>query len=149
MSYLLDANILFRSADVASEHHLMVTDAIANLFAQGISVLICMQSITEFWAVATRPVEANGLGFTTSLAREHAETFLALYGFVPDVTNTMSIWLDLVTKHQVRCKPTHDVKLVALMMAHDLKRILTVNTSDFKRFAEIKAAHPLEILENL
>jgi predicted nucleic acid-binding protein len=39
-----------------------------------------------------------------------------------------------VTKNKVSGKPTHDVRLVALMKAHSLERLLTLNPADFKRF---------------
>jgi predicted nucleic acid-binding protein len=145
MKYLLDANILLRLADPTSGQHPMVSQALATLYARDDELLISMQALAEFWAVATRPPNANGLGFPTQRTREMIDEFRNVYGFVPDQLESLEIWLDLVTTHQVIGKPTHDARLVALMKVHQLEHILTINTTDFKRFTEIKAVHPLEV----
>lgn len=145
MKYLLDANILLRLADSTSGQHVLVSQSLAILYARDDELLISMQGFAEFWAVATRPTSANGLGFSTQQTRELIDEYLQVYGFVPDHAGSFEIWLELVTKNQVIGKPTHDARLVALMKAHKLETILTINTSDFKRFTEIKAVHPLEV----
>ncbi len=145
MDYLLDANILLRSVDATSEQHEVVLRALASLVARENNLLVSAQGFAEFWAVATRPITVNGLGYSTSLVRQKIEQFRSTYGFLPDHSGSFEIWLELVTKHQVIGKPTHDARLVALMKAHKLEIILTINTSDFKRFTEVKAVHPQEI----
>ena len=146
MNYLLDANILLRLADPTSNQHLLVSQALATLYARDDELLISMQGLAEFWAVATRPANANGLGYSTERTRAMIDEFRNLYGFVPDKAESLDIWLELVTKHQVIGKPTHDVRLVALMNAYQLEHILTINTADFKRFTQVKAVHPLEVI---
>lgn len=146
MNYLLDANILLRLADPTSNQHLLVSQALATLYARDDELLISMQGLAEFWAVATRPANANGMGYSTERTRAMIDEFRNLYGFVPDKAESLDIWLELVTKHQVIGKPTHDVRLVALMNAHQLEHILTINTADFKRFTQVKAVHPLEVI---
>ncbi|GAA6616251.1 hypothetical protein [Scytonema sp. NUACC26] len=42
--------------------------------------------------------------------------------------------------------PSHDARLVAAMIAHNLTNLLTFNTSDFRRFSEITAIAPHNIL---
>jgi predicted nucleic acid-binding protein len=61
MSYLVDTNVLLRSAQ---PHHLMHKDAVSatlTLKGRGEKLCIIPQNLIEFWAVATRPVSANGL----------------------------------------------------------------------------------------
>jgi predicted nucleic acid-binding protein len=145
MPYLLDANILLRLADPASSHHELVSDALTTLFAQGEELLVSAQAYAEFWAVATRPVAVNGLGYTTEYTDGFVNDFLSTYGFLPDHQNAFQFWHDLVKKYAVVGKPTHDAKLVALMQAHQLEQILTINTADFARYKEIKAIHPKDL----
>jgi len=64
-SYLADTNLLLRLADPASEQHKVVTQALARLLSQGDEVYVTPQNFIEFWAVATRPLEANGFGWTS------------------------------------------------------------------------------------
>jgi predicted nucleic acid-binding protein len=145
MKYLLDTNILLRLLDENSSQHGIVSDAIKVLFEQQHKLMLCPQALAEFWAVATRPVNANGLGYTTAVAREAIDFFRGRFGMVFEHANALEIWLELVTEHQVSGKPTHDTKLVALMLIHGIEHVLTINTTDFKRFTEIKAVHPQEI----
>jgi predicted nucleic acid-binding protein len=147
MPYLLDANILLRLADPASSQHELVSDALTKLFAQGEELVVSAQAYAEFWAVATRPVNVNGLGYTPEYTDEFVNDFLGTYGFLPDRNDTFGFWHGLVKKYAVSGKPTHDAKLVVLMQAHQLEQILTINTSDFARYSEIKATHPKQILE--
>ena len=43
---------------------------IPRLLQQGESVFFCPQNITEFWNAATRPIDRNGLGFSTDEIRQ-------------------------------------------------------------------------------
>jgi predicted nucleic acid-binding protein len=147
MPYLLDANILLRLADPASSQHELVSNALTELFAKGEELLVSAQAYAEFWVVATRPVNVNGLGYTPEYTDEFVNDFLGTYGFLPDRQDTFGFWHDLVKKYAVIGKPTHDAKLVALMQAHQLKQILTINTADFVRYREIQAIHPNQILK--
>jgi predicted nucleic acid-binding protein len=147
MRYLLDTNILLRLLDENSSQHALVSDTIAYLFSTQHNLLICPQSLAEFWAVASRPVVSNGLGFETVQTREAIEMFMLRFGMLFEKPETLGQWLELVTKYQVSGKPTHDAKLVALMLTHQLEQILTINTADFARYREIQAIHPNQILE--
>src|ERR1051325_6991603 len=62
--YLADTNLLLRLADTPSPHNVIAAEALARLFREGHQVFITGQNIIEFWAVATRPRESNGLGWT-------------------------------------------------------------------------------------
>ena len=64
MRVLVDTNILLRS--VQPNHPLcsQATHAVSKLIRQKDAVFFCSQNIAEFWNVATRPAERNGLGFS-------------------------------------------------------------------------------------
>ena len=73
-SYLADTNLLLRLADPASPQHPVAADALAKLIGEGNEVYLTQQNFIEFWAVATRPVEANGFGWTSGrTAKEVAD----------------------------------------------------------------------------
>lgn len=145
INYLLDTNILLRLVDKTSSEHLTVSQALIQLAKQGDSTLIVMQNITELWAVATRPIAANGLGYSTMRTRTEIDGLLQRFDLLPENDLIFQIWLELVTINNVQGKPTHDTRLVAAMMTHGIEYLLTINTTDFKRFTEIKAVHPQEI----
>ncbi len=63
-TYLADTNLLLRLADPATPQHVIATESLARLFRQGDEVFLTAQNFIEFWAVATRPLDANGFGWT-------------------------------------------------------------------------------------
>ena len=60
--YLLDTNILIRIADTSSAHHSLANNAINQIIINGDECVITPQNLIEFWVVATRPIDVNGLG---------------------------------------------------------------------------------------
>jgi len=46
--------------------HADATRAIGELLARGEALSVIPQNVIEYWAVATRPVEANGLGLSVA-----------------------------------------------------------------------------------
>jgi len=70
MSWLLDTNVLLRLADAQSPDHAVAEAAIERLLAGEESVFIGTQVLVEFWAVASRPESANGLGWSTTTTAE-------------------------------------------------------------------------------
>ena len=65
MAILIDTNILLRSVQTHHPHYVLVERALAALRADQEPLHVAVQNFVEFWAVATRPIEANGLGMTT------------------------------------------------------------------------------------
>jgi hypothetical protein len=62
--YLLDTNVLLRMSDRTSPVNLLAGRATATLLRQRDRVFITSQNIIEFWVVATRPAQVNGLGWS-------------------------------------------------------------------------------------
>lgn len=145
MSYLVDTNVLLRSAQ---PHHPMHADAVAatlTLKQSGESLCITPQNLIEFWAVATRPISANGLELSVADAAKELKRLKKFFVFRHDIPAIYTEWEKLVVQHQVMGKPSHDARLVAAMMAHKLTHILTFNTDDFKRFSGITAVAPTSV----
>ena len=65
--------------------------------------------------------------------------------FLPDNERCIQIWRELVITYNVRGVQVHDARLVAIMQAYGLNRILTMNQQDFLRYANIQAVHPSQI----
>jgi predicted nucleic-acid-binding protein len=62
--YLLDTNVIMRFCNPSDVQHGLATDAISRLLIQSDECLLVMQVIIEFWVVATKPIQVNGLGWT-------------------------------------------------------------------------------------
>jgi predicted nucleic acid-binding protein len=47
--------------------------------------------------------------------------------------------------NEARGVQVHDARLAAIMQAHEVRQILTLNQPDFRRFASIQVIHPIEL----
>jgi predicted nucleic acid-binding protein len=55
------------------------------------------------------------------------------------------VWRKILVSHNVSGVQVHDAHLVAAMLVHGVKRILTFNDKDFTRYPEIEAVHPRSV----
>ncbi len=84
MSYVLDSNILLRMAQVTHSMHAEATQATTALLRQGETVHITPQNLYEFWSVATREIQFNGLGLSVVDAQAELARLKRLFLFLPD-----------------------------------------------------------------
>lgn len=143
--YLLDTNVLLRFSDAASPVHATAVDAVAVLLSRGDRVYITAQNLIVFWAVATRPVDANGFGWDARQTEQEVGKLLNFFLFLDDTPSVFRHWLTLVTAHAVSGKQVHDARLAAVMEAHGVASILTFNTRDFSRYPGLTATDPAAV----
>ena len=144
MRILLDTSILSRLSNRRDPERPGVAAALQALTDQSHELCLVPQVLYEYWAVATRPADVNGLNLSTVQVRQEVEDFQAAFALIPDSEGIFERWLGLVTTHQVAGRPTHDARLAAAMLVHGLDALLTRNAPDFKRFG-ITVLHPSEI----
>ncbi len=110
--------------------------------------LVCLstQNLIEFWNVCTRPKERNGLGMTIEMTDAELTRLEGVFTVLPESPVIYGEWRRLVKVHRVMGVNVHDTRLVAVMLVHGVTHILTFNTDDFRRFSEIIAVHPSEII---
>jgi predicted nucleic acid-binding protein len=82
-------------------------------------------------------LSANGLGYSAVVATVRANEIEALFAFLPDIPEIYTHWTQLVDNHAVCGKQVHDARLLAVMLAHGVTHLLTLNSADFLRFTEI------------
>ena len=145
MAYLPDTNIVLRLVNKKDPLHQIVSQAIEQLGQNGEELVIIPQILVEFWTVATRPTDVNGLGMTTDEAEKELENLQKLFTLLPENERIFDEWKTLIVKYKVSGKTTHDARIVAAMTVHKIENILTLNPNDFKRFTEITTIKPQEI----
>ena len=145
--YLVDTNVLLRGAVNTSARNPAAAGAIAALLAQGDELFLAPQVLMEFWSVATRPVDVNGFGWPIGWVRSEIDGLLDQFPLLPETPAVFGEWLRLATQHGVIGKQVHDTRLVAVMNAHQVGRLLTFNTGDFKGYG-ITALSPDDIVGN-
>jgi predicted nucleic acid-binding protein len=143
--YLVDTNLLLRSVQLGHPMHPEAASALKTLLSGDDEVCITPQNLIEFWNVCTRPLSKNGLGMTALQAGAELTRIEQVFPILPDTVEIYGQWRELVMKYKVMGVNVHDARLVAVMLTHRLTHILTYNTADFRRYAEITIMHPSEI----
>jgi predicted nucleic acid-binding protein len=141
----MDTNILIRNAVQSDPQHVPVSEALERLVTDGWELCIGVQSVYEFWVVATRPTDVNGLGLSPEQARQEVSVITGTYTLLRDPPDLMEGWLDLCSRYAVSGRPSHDTRLIALMLAHGVTHFLTLNPTDFTRFTAITCLTPDQV----
>lgn len=145
MEILADTNILLRRLHRANPQHRQARDAINKFSRDGNRLCVASQNLVELWAVCTRPVHANGFGLTPGQTGRVLALIESSVIRLPDSDAIYVEWRRLVAAHGVCGKTTHDARLVAAMVVHGVKHILTFNADDFARYTEIEVLHPSKL----
>jgi predicted nucleic acid-binding protein len=131
VSYLLDTSILGRLANATDAQHAVAADAILELHRRKESLYITAQNLIEFRNMATRPLSANGLGLTPSVAGARAAKIEADFPLLPETPDIFPAWKALVAAAGTIGKQVHDARLVAICHAHRVTHLLTFNIGHF------------------
>jgi predicted nucleic acid-binding protein len=116
---------------------------VARLLSEGHEVCVCPQNLIEFWAVATRPLEANGLGRTPDEVVTEISDIQARFVLPPDIPEIFTQWKTLVQSGSVRGQRTHDARLAAVYQTHRVQALLTFNPTDFAAFPRLHLLDPM------
>lgn len=144
MAILFDTNILLRWTQKHHPHFAMAVRVLKALRNRNEELHIAPQNIVEFWAVAIRPLNQNGLGMTIEQAVLEIENLKSLFGLLPELP-LHEEWQRIVTRYRVSGKNVHDARLVAAMSVHGIGEILTFNVQDFARYTEISVLDPSQV----
>lgn len=143
--YLLDTNIVLRLSNPADRQHELVVQAVASLLEQADECYLTAQILIEFWVVATRPTDVNGLGWSIEQVRHIIDRLRDRFPLAEETQQIFPIWLNLVTENQIKGKRTHDARIIATMLASNIDCILTLNPDDFSGISGITVVHPQEV----
>jgi predicted nucleic acid-binding protein len=145
---MVDTNIFCRMALPNHPQNAVAVEAVWKLRFDGAALVVCPQVLYEIWAVATRPLSANGLGMTDERAFEELDfiekEFHVIEGESPMVK---IVWRDFIRRHTARGKQAHDAHLAATLFTNRIDKLLTFNADDFRRYTEITVRTPAEALE--
>jgi predicted nucleic acid-binding protein len=106
----------------------------------------CAQNIAEFWNVATRPADRNGLGLSAEEALQEVSSIEKSLALLPDVPAIYSAWKQIVAAHKVQGVKVYDARLAAIMRVYAVESVLTFNSVDFERFTNVRAIHPSSLV---
>lgn len=142
MTVLVDTNVLLRLDHEGHPHQQLARTALERLVDEQYSLRTVPQVLYEYWVVATRPVKANGLGFTPSTTQRLLADIKELFPILRDERGILERWENLVNTYNVQGKAAHDARIVAAMLRHGLNHLLTFNLKDFARFDFVHTISP-------
>ena len=133
---VLDTNVLLAATDKGRPEHARAVAALDDWPAAGATLYSSGQILREYMAVASRPVQDNGLGLAQTDAVANARALrgrLRLLAEDDRVSERLLAPLD-----EVACtgKQVHDANVVATMLVHGIDTLVTLNLDDYTRYGE-------------
>ena len=121
-----------------------------KLLEAGHNPCLVPQVLYEFWVVATRPREQNGLALSPQESQRELAAAEEIFQLLRDERGIYASWRNLVSQFGVCGKPAHDARLVAAMQRHGLTHLVTFDKLLFERFGRLATIWtPSEITSGL
>jgi predicted nucleic acid-binding protein len=131
---ILDTNVLLAATDEAREDHEDAIAAIDLWPASGVVLYTSGQILREYLAVATRPVDRNGLGMGQPDAVANVRALRTRLNLLAEDVKVSERLLELLDTVECAGKQVHDANVVATMLVHGIDTVVTRNVDDFVRF---------------
>jgi predicted nucleic acid-binding protein len=142
----LDTNVLLTATDRSRTDHLAARRIFSISRRGGFHLALSGQVIREYLVVATRPMDANGLGLSVSDALRNAEEFRRRTVLLEESEAVSKRLGALVAASGVSGTRIHDANIVATMLTHGTTLLVTQNRGDFTRFPDV---NPFDIKGSL
>jgi predicted nucleic acid-binding protein len=127
------------------EDYPAIVSAIDAILQKGGVLCYTSQNVAQFWNACTRPVDRNGYGLSPQETNRRARFFEEKLRLLPDSLAVHQEWRRLLVTYSISGVQVHDARLVAAMLLHRVKRILTFNEKDFTRYSEVEALNPRKL----
>ena len=135
----VDTNVFLTATDRTRSQHVIARSLLTEAGTGEFQLALSGQVLREYLVVATRPVEANGLGLSTRDALRNVEIFASPpFAFCDEPESVSHHLVQLTRRYELAGRRIHDANIVATMTAHGIARLITQNVRDFEQMAEIE-----------
>jgi predicted nucleic acid-binding protein len=131
---LVDTNVLLAATAPLRPLHRAALVVLNDWPNEGILLTVSSQVLREYLAVATRPVEVNGLGLSVGDALANAAVFRGRARLLVESEPAWDRLRALIATYDCKGKQIHDANLVASALTSGVTRLVTANVGDFTRF---------------
>ena len=138
----VDTNVLVYATRPSAAQHASAQASLARLEGEGSSLWVSAQVLREYLAAVTRP-QATAPALPMATAITDVRRFRAAFDVAEERPNVLHRLLHLLTTYSSSGRQVHDANIVATMLEHSIRRLLTFNAGDFRRFAGIIDIEPL------
>ena len=129
----VDTNVLVYSRIVEAPLHDVARESLERVRLGNEPLRISRQVIREYVSVVTRPQTWMD-ALTREEALEEIYWLLDRFEILEDGPEVTRLLVELFREVSVGGRQIHDANIVATMLARGERRLLTFNTSDFRRF---------------
>ena len=133
----LDTNVLLSATDTSRPRHKQAQYVFHASLDTGYHLAISGQVVREYFVVATREPEENGLGLSPEDAVSNIETFTRRTVLIEESEEVSDYVTGMVRKYNLQGKRIHDANIAATMKSHSVRSLVTDNPGDFTGFDEI------------
>ena len=133
---VVDTNILVYSTVSGNPWHQQARQWLATLQGKGHDLCVTTQILREYMVVLTRGTVFEK-SFSVDQVLAQVQALLPSLTVLDEPLTSADLLRTLVQRYQVCGKNIHDANIVAVMLAHDVRRLATYNQADFQRFDEI------------
>lgn len=142
---LLDTNVLLAATDESRSEHLLAVAALDVWPGAGTVLYTSGQILREYLAVATRPLDRNGLGLTRMDAVANVRALRARLRFLDEDAKVADRLAQLIEQIECAGKQVHDAQVVATALVHGIESLATSNAGDFARFSGL--LHVIDLVD--
>ena len=133
----VDTNVFVSARNTRAPACAPARAALARALESGEPMRISRQVMREYLSVVTRPqIWSDPLSMAEALDGGDVARLSAAFEVLQGGPRVMGMLVGLCRDVVVAGKQVHDANIVATMMAHGERRLLTFNGSDFRRFGD-------------
>ena len=131
----IDTNVLIKARFLEAPDHDIARQRPSLALQEPEALRISRQVVREYLAVVTRP-QSWPVAITREEALDDASRLLGSFEVLEDGPIVTESLFALCREVSVGGRQIHDANIVATMLAHGERRLLTFNISDFRRFED-------------
>ena len=131
----IDTNVLVYSRIDRAPHHDIARASLERAFGNDEPMRISCQVLREYLSVVTRP-QTWAVAVTREEALDDANRLIGSFEMLEDGPAVTELLISLCREVSVGGRQIHDANIVATMLAHGERRLMTFNTVDFQRFGD-------------
>ena len=131
----IDTNVLVKSRIPSAPDHDAARASLERAFRDPEPLRISRQVIREYLAVVTRP-QTWTVAITREDALDDVSRLIGSFEILEDVPVVTESLVGLCREIPAGGRQIHDANIVATMLTHGERRLLTFNVSDFRRYGD-------------
>jgi predicted nucleic acid-binding protein len=135
-SCVVDTNVLIYGTVMGNPWYDQARQWLAAIESSGVRLCVTTQILREYLVVLTRG-EVFEKSFTVDQVLTQVDALLPSFAVLDEPIDAANLMRELVHQYQIHGKSIHDANVVAVMLTHGVRRLVTYNSVDFERYEDI------------